>query len=58
MSDPKTQPETKTPKKGRPAGYSLVKAKQPDISISIEGDEVVIRVPKKDLSRKLLADLI
>jgi hypothetical protein len=44
-------------KGGRPLGFSP-KAKANSIRIEIQGDEVVIRLPKKDLSRKLLADLI
>jgi hypothetical protein len=50
--------ETKEKKKGgRPMGYSP-KTETKGMKISVEGDEVVIRIPKKDLSRKLLADLI
>jgi hypothetical protein len=57
MSEAKQTEKPTAPKKGRPAGYSP-KAAQGSITVTIEGDEVVIRIPKKDLSRKLLADLI
>ena len=55
--------EVKEPVKskgGRPKGFSPLsqpKAK-PSIELTIEGDFVVIKLPKKDLSRKLLAELI
>ncbi|HEY9661975.1 MAG TPA: hypothetical protein V6C65_26260 [Allocoleopsis sp.] len=49
------KPEPK--KGGRPKGFSP-KQETKGMRVSIEGDEVVIRIPKKDLSRKLLADLI
>lgn len=31
---------------------------KPEVTVEIDGDYVVIRLPKKDLSRKLLAELI
>lgn len=45
-----------TPPKGK-AGRPPVVAK-PEVIVEVEGDYVVIRLPKKDFSRKLLADLI
>lgn len=45
-------------KGGRPKGYSPTKSSKPEVSLTVEGDYVIIKFPKKDLSRKLLADLI
>jgi hypothetical protein len=55
-----TQKPAEQPKKkgGRPLGYSPTKTSKPEVSLSIEGEYVIIKLPKKDLSRKLLADLI
>jgi hypothetical protein len=53
------KPEHATKKKGgRPVGYSPKAEPKAGISVTVEGDEVIIRIPKKELSRKLLADLI
>lgn len=58
MSHVKPQEQEKK-KSGRPIGYSPAKT-SPKIGMTatIEGDEVVIRLPKKDLSRKRLAEII
>jgi hypothetical protein len=50
------KPEPK--KGGRPKGFSPAKAEAKGIQVTIEGEYVVLKIPKKDLSRKLLADLI
>ncbi|HEY9664456.1 MAG TPA: hypothetical protein V6C65_38920 [Allocoleopsis sp.] len=49
------KPEPK--KGGRPKGFSP-KTEAKGIQVIIEGEYVVLKIPKKDLSRKLLADLI
>ncbi len=54
--DPKQQkptPATK-PKMGRPPMSDAKKS----IEVTVEGDFVVIKVPRKDLTKKLLAELI
>lgn len=55
--DPKTikPPLTTKPKMGRPPASEVQKK---SIEIKIEGDFVVIKVPRKDLTKKLLAELI
>ena len=46
--------EKPTPKKmGRP-----IAAEKKSIEVSIEGDYVTIKIPRKDLTKKLLAELI
>lgn len=43
------------PKKGgRPVGYSS----KPQITIEVKGEQVVITIPKKDLTKKLLAEFL
>ncbi len=49
------QPQQQPKPKGRPPA---AQAKAPSIELSVEGDYLVIKVPKKDVSRKLLAELI
>lgn len=51
------KPANLTKKPGRPVGYVPPKPKG-EWAVSVEGDYVVIKVPKKDLGRKLLAELI
>jgi hypothetical protein len=52
------QTESNEKKKGgRPKGFSP-KTEAKGIQVTIEGEYVVLKIPKKDLSRKLLADLI
>lgn len=48
--------EAKKPAKttGRPVGFKP----RPQMKIEVKGDEVVITIPKKDLTKKLLAELI
>ena len=50
------QTQAQTPKpKGRPPA---TQTKAPSIELSVEGEFLIIKVPKKDVSRKLLAELI
>ena len=51
MEQPVKKPNSKL---GRPPAQT----KAPNIELSVEGDYLIIKVPKKDVSRKLLAELI
>lgn len=54
--DPKQQKPTLTakPKMGRPPVSEAKKS----IEVTVDGDYVVIKVPRKDLTKKLLAEFI
>lgn len=41
---------------GRPAGFSPVK--KPEVKIEVQGEYIVLHIPKKDLSRKLLQEFL
>lgn len=49
----KQKPETKKPV-GRQTGFKP----KPHLKIEVQGDNVVITIPKKDLTKKLLAEFI
>ena len=59
MQESKTQTETPKNKGGRPPKeISLAKATERSIVIEEDGDSVLIRIPKKNLAKLLLKDLI
>jgi hypothetical protein len=49
----KATPVTTKPKMGRPP-----QAEKKGIEMSIDGDYVVIKIPRKDLTKKLLSDIL
>ena len=55
-----TEPTAVKSKGGRPAGYSpkATPPKQPTITITEDGDCLVIRVPKRLASKLILKDLL
>ena len=59
-SEPMTQPATKS-KGGRPVGYKpqpKVNKTPAGIEMTLEGDFILIKIPKKSLTRKLLSELM